>query len=483
HLRAADEGENSSLTRLTETVLQKAFDIGFEDADNYLEELKNCLASCYQKSDTFYNYLTVIQSSGYGKTRTSDNMLKAIMSGTSIDHCHKIAKTWIESIITTYEKMNPQNPRDLLKDQEAFWDAVVSNISMSIPATFTRAKKQITIFVDEASALLERNTAFRAFRRALRDYNDSVFAILTDTCSAVADLAPWLERDPSARHYGYRVYKPFIYVATTDCLMDHPDVPLEDGSGHHIVGYGRPLWASSWIGYDKKQNPSAMFSNILNLAKTKLLGGGAHTWADLKKNSTDMIQTSALAIIASTADLYVSPISSAAPDMVRSHTATLISIDDERKLHLVAYPSEPMLSEAAMELLSEDDAEFDILTELDSATRHGDVILCSSTSLEYLSVLIKNFPREKFSQLKGFRIGFTHFFTLFHEPDEETIQEMYNRNAAAAFKMGAEGGDLIVPMILETNTPLDQERKKETWCGEREPYCCRCSDRVYMELT
>ena len=43
----------------------------------------------------------------------------------------------------------------------------------------------------------EKNRVFRGLRRALHDFNDSVFAILTDTNSSVANLAPPIEQDIS----------------------------------------------------------------------------------------------------------------------------------------------------------------------------------------------------------------------------------------------------------------------------------------------
>ena len=43
----------------------------------------------------------------------------------------------------------------------------------------------------------EKNRVFRGLCRALRDFNDSVFAILTDTNSSVANLAPPIEQDIS----------------------------------------------------------------------------------------------------------------------------------------------------------------------------------------------------------------------------------------------------------------------------------------------
>ena len=81
----------------------------------------------------------------------------------------------------------------------------------------------------------------------------------------------------------------------------------------------------------------------------------------------------ALAVLASIAGLYVSPISSVAPNLVKSHMATLIGLDESHQRHLITYPSEPLLSEAGLEVFSEDNAESDILKELDSAARFGGI--------------------------------------------------------------------------------------------------------------
>ena len=110
----------------------------------------------------------------------------------------------------------------------------------------------------------------------------------------------------------------------------------------------------------------------MTLAKFKLLGGVASRWVDIKKNE-QLARLSALAVLASIAGLYVSPILSVAPNLVKSHMATLIGLDESHQRHLITYPSEPLLSEAGLEVFSEDNAESDILKELDSAAHFGGI--------------------------------------------------------------------------------------------------------------
>src|SRR6266511_4370139 len=93
------------------------------------------------------------------------------------------------------------------------------------------------------------------------------------------------------------------------------DISLnENGSGYDIVRFGRPLWGSWWQSAEPLETDQVKFSNIIQLAKFKLLGG-TNQW----DQNTEMKRKAALAVIACIATLYISPISSEAPDLVKSH--------------------------------------------------------------------------------------------------------------------------------------------------------------------
>jgi len=74
--------------------------------------------------------------------------------------------------------------------------------------------------------------------------------------------------------------------------------------------------------------------------------------------------------------------------------------------------------------------------------------------LNFLDELIVNFPREKCSQLEGFKIGFSHFISLTYEPDMETCKGIWSRRGAIVFKHNQKGADLAIPIIRESDKGL-----------------------------
>lgn len=143
---------------------------------------------------------------------------------------------------------------------------------------------------------------------------------------------------------------------------------LEHSEGYDIVRFGRPLWGSYWLASPDDTNK---FRTVRQLAINKLLGGES-AWSQIKDYR--LKRTAALALVACIASLYVSPTSSEASDLVKAHMGTLVAIDKERKRLLVTYPSEPVLSEAALEVLSEENSELEILRELDGAFQSGGIL-------------------------------------------------------------------------------------------------------------
>ena len=51
-------------------------------------------------------------------------------------------------------------------------------------------------------------------------------------------------------------------------------------------------------------------------------------------------------------ELDISPQSQLASELVASHMATCLSVSEDRELLMIAYPSEPLLSEVALEFMS-----------------------------------------------------------------------------------------------------------------------------------
>jgi len=62
--------------------------------------------------------------------------------------------------------------------------------------------------------------------------------------------------------------------------------------------------------------------------------------------------------------------------------------------------------------------------------------------LNFLQELFEQeLPKERFSYLKDFEIGFTHFIGLTEEPDISTLNSVWDRRGAMHFKNNQEGSD------------------------------------------
>ncbi|CAG8695366.1 7962_t:CDS:10, partial [Funneliformis caledonium] len=303
--------------------LSRAFSIDYKDNDDFICELKEQL-NVITNSEGYFNYLPVIQSSGYGKIRAvcqlakshpliyvcfhsktstghppatpkSNIMHQELMNMKNIDEAHTVAFSWLRSMIQVFCEMGLEKKSEDLLYNESFSLLVNKN---------------------------KTDIGFRAIRKVLLDLRQYSYDILTDPNSSVANLALSKEDDPSARGK-LSICKPFFYISTHDCLRGFKKLPHEDDD----LGY-------SIIQFD-----------IICLAKQKLLGGVV-SWKYL--NEVDK-KIAALAVVSSV-------------------TTTCLS-------SFIYYKCfEPVMSEAALELLSEKNVEFEILGELGNTFQSGGIL-------------------------------------------------------------------------------------------------------------
>ena len=105
-----------------------------------------------------------------------------------------------------------------------------------------------------------------------------------------------------------------------------------------------------------------------------------------------------------------------ASDLVKSHMATIITAEDSGKKHFIGYSSEPMLSEAALTLLSKPGIELDVLKELDLVRKEGGVIIIDTGNQEKLCVRILLLS-TRHQQILSFRENCeVHIETLIYIP-------------------------------------------------------------------
>jgi len=172
--------------------------------------------------------------------------------------------------------------------------------------------------------------------------------------------------------------------------------------------------------------------------------------------------------------------------------ATCMWIDKTRELLVIRYPSEPILAEAAGQLMKEKDFYLKCLDTLIGSTIFGEINVGATGELVARICLIKWFDRIHFLNNKGniekliteteikvsefinhlFEISeintkeeskqcivvkldglisFTHFIPLLREIDATLLKDLYERRAAAVLKPGIIGSDLIIPVKLENN--------------------------------
>ena len=139
--------KTNRILSIVSLVWDNAFKIEFQEPANFLTGLTDCLKEVASDSVS-YNYLAVVQSSGYGKTRSicelgskgvsliyvcfrskistgyppatpmSDVILNELMTAEDIDTAHAIAGQWIRAMIKTYyDKDLFSKPADLLNNK------------------------------------------------------------------------------------------------------------------------------------------------------------------------------------------------------------------------------------------------------------------------------------------------------------------------------------------------------------------------------
>ncbi|CAJ0747224.1 10187_t:CDS:1, partial [Entrophospora sp. SA101] len=126
--------------------LSRVFSIDYKDNDDFIRELKEQL-NVITNSEGYFNYLPVIQSSGYGKTRAvcqlakshpliyvcfhsktstghppatpkSNIMHQELVNMKNIDEAHTVAFSWLRSMIQVFCEMGlEKKSEDLLYDE------------------------------------------------------------------------------------------------------------------------------------------------------------------------------------------------------------------------------------------------------------------------------------------------------------------------------------------------------------------------------
>jgi hypothetical protein len=279
-----------------------------------------------------------------------------------------------------------------------------------------------------------------------------------------------------------------ITITTKDNVEVKIDEPLSLDSvvqRERVAKYGRPLWWSLL----KENN---RFESIISLAQQKLLGVNS---ADQLANPQNLEFESCLAILSSRLQFAIKPNYEIAAKLTESHGAVVDFISSTREALLVSYTSEPIVAEAAAILMekrltvmlgkmlvyfrsnfidsgerSEYIARLVSILAADKVSKRLPKFLNMFTynrpisCEDYLKELVgdhlqsilaiheKSFSNVDWRRFLSGKLFFTHYIGCNYTPTLADLAEFFKRGAAVLCKTNQAGVDMIIPVLLPTDT-------------------------------
>eukprot|EP00743_Colponemidia_sp_Colp-15_P006055 GILK01006508.1.p1 GENE.GILK01006508.1~~GILK01006508.1.p1 ORF type:complete len:637 (-),score=63.33 GILK01006508.1:158-2068(-) len=487
-----------------------AFNATYQDADDLVTLFDAHVKMCFGLHDDHFRYTTIVQSSGYGKSRLVKEYAKQAytiqvclreqfdMTGYPVrwdpvaTYLTNASKRRFEVFFMlcvealheyiaepsrngNYEQFEPFY-RTFLENaikqkRTADMEQITSNMIVPI------AQQPLLICFDEPYVWIKPGAVdepgipsiFQNFRHATAILTaKAVLCVLTDTMAKIANFTPSAYLGFSARGIlpQSHLMPPFYFVWTSNLSVEDelaalPVMGEENKQLLRLFSRGRPLWKSFLP--MTHGNPELM----VKFAATKLKGGAA-TLGNAEVH---------LAWLACRYCLHLVPQSSFCDALLAGHMATCLWISSERDAVLVSYASEPVLPEAsAWELSSVDNASAALQT-LTSALMNGlveasyrgelvaRILLLPFTTLQttyfsqaftlhcYLSSLlgsktVKNILKLPAAVLAA-TLQVTHFVPIDYEIScPEELQALYDCRAAAICKRNQQGDDLVIPFKM-----------------------------------
>lgn len=512
--------------------LEKAFDLQFQDPHGMKEDFRiylNRKHKTWKSNNHYIPYSTIFQSSGYGKSRLIKEMAKDIPT---IYICLRDAKStgyplrtnvgadlfervlgnlkegeeWRFLYVLQHAIQYFQEELEEIKSScnsninEELWNRQMntgfcnkvwteiqkrsedwqnidySDVNSSVDFITKENSNDDVCFllcIDEARVLISPTnrcniTPFRLFRRALRKIQwNGFFALLLDTLSRISNFAPPKLIDPSGRDttdLSFELFYPYFRLTTMDIFVDSNN--NYDDEYRNLAKYGRPLYMSYL--QSCADDPQAV-DKLNNLLRRKLLGG-ADNFIESRQ------EISSLAILSLVVGFDMSPQSQLASELVASHMATCFSVSEDRERLIIAYPSEPLLSEIALEFMSSLMLP-KILKHFNTLLKKGlvepgprgelvaRIILAvvahklrrnrpENTVRKFLEELYNHNSLPEINEYEEFMegtIAYTHFTAIDYVPTKKSLHQFYTRRSAFIMKRNQPGADICIPVKLENS--------------------------------
>lgn len=515
-----------------------AFNHEFKDDSNYVQNFHNYITLCHNSSknrDSYMPYISIVQSSGYGKSRLIKEHAKQVYTlylNLGIDRncfprpsacakkfikCFEVAKDpvkWFNNfLVMAISLINTgYNPSEFwrhhLEDNgDSIWKRAIEAAdrceltrnqeldNISVDAGYLKEKFNISadikvlLCIDEGRTLLQHVnenqpiSLFRLWRRALRTNTwraEGLFSVILDTTSRISNFAPTLGKDPTIKEITDRkIFMPFVYVSTFNFLIE------SSGSYYNkLFSGGRPCWKALKDAYLKGSGAEASeikaWEDVKVLVKAKLQGGSN----DLIDGDEETKNLTSLAILASLCSVDISPSVHFSSNLIASHLGTCLAISQDKTKVLACYPPEPIITEAAYELLNNDVLNCIAQTLgqgiVESGKRGelaGELILvltrqrlqkrnkiAKKTSFFAGEIKLTNFLDEllnnnitldknnaEHNYLKNASISFTRFVTISTIPIYNDLMKGYQTGVAFNLKRNQQGADFLIPLCIENN--------------------------------
>uniref|UniRef100_A0A1D1ZLT8 Serum albumin n=1 Tax=Anthurium amnicola TaxID=1678845 RepID=A0A1D1ZLT8_9ARAE len=337
---------------------------------------------------------------------------------------------------------------------------------------------KILLCIDEARSLIDSVqddgcTQFRLFRRAMRHIGwNGFFVLFLDTLSKISNFTPPSSADPSARKddLGFELFHPFIRLTTMDIFEGKAEDlagTSEEGQIVQLARLGRPLIYSYFDVKRKSSSTEVALRGLVSLLQIKLFGG-VNAFKDSKK------KMSSIAILSVLVCLDISPQSKIASDLVASHMATCVAVSRDRERLLVRYPSEPLLAEAALSAITNNDTLVCVLQKFNEMLKKGFVdagprgevvariILVLAVrsiqekkewkstviTVKRLMELLDPAAVDNLQHFVDATVAFTHFIPITYVPKTRSLKEYYRRRCAVILKRNNPGADIMIPVKL-----------------------------------
>ena len=447
------------------------------------ELLSNELTKVESPGSIFAPFLVIVQSSGYGKTRTVLELAKSrrvvyllcndihggwkrsavvsefvgrITQEKGEDDKNEVARTFLRAVVKTAQRYTA--PLELYQAQfnmngtfSTFYNDLQKTYTTKGTASETSASGRLIVVFDESNTLTGEDdgqkSAYRCIRAMLRDLN--LIGIFLDTIGSMSTFMP--ENANSDRSTGIGNYSLLVFEIDT----------FDEFGEFGWCFMGRPLWRMNW-----EYRHGKSYRKLEEFAVHKL-------------RRQDRIGTDGLMALF-LCRFGLIPSKALAQRLVASHMATLIGVSTNRSQLLTTYKSEPILAEASAyhttystetveDVLKEvgDGLQNQILTsakgdrgEIAAAAWFGYTLdrlrkldayrpLSMSAEVAILSLITEmcsntvHIEDKVIGLLEGWTVSLTHFCRLGYSPSRSILEVARQRHVGFYMPKGEEGVDFV----------------------------------------